>query len=198
MRSVIDELWLGELRPMAAGGVPPGVYVALGPVNLPSWFLCALCPVLAMGRQVFWLDAGNRFDVHGASYAARSLGFDPRPLLARVRLARPFNLFQLETMVRRRLPDLWRGEPVVLADPFPMFYDEDVPLAEARRVARSVLEGMRLLPAPWLVLAVDRPAPKGREGWLGEMIRLAASVATLEPTDKGWRCNHQLGRRPSW
>ena len=57
---------------MAADEVPAGVYVATGPLSLPSWFLAALCPYLGKGRGVFWVDAGNRFDAHGASYAARA------------------------------------------------------------------------------------------------------------------------------
>jgi len=44
-----------------------------------------------------------------------------------VDLARPFNLYQLETMVKVKVPDRWQGEPIVIADPMPLFYDEDVP-----------------------------------------------------------------------
>jgi len=152
---------------------PPGIYVATGPRSLPSCFLRALCPALKRGARLFWLDAGNSFDAYGASRAARALGLDPRAALRQVSIARPFNLFQLETMVRSKLPAKWRGEPVVLSDPLPMLYDEDVPFREARRVFCSVLAGMRALPAAWMVLAVDCRAPAGRERWLEEIVRLA-------------------------
>ena len=118
----------------------PGLYLAAGPRLLPSWFLSALLPALGRGGRVFWIDAGNDFNAYGASYAARSLGFDPKPLLARVSLARPFNLYQLRTMVCGSLPKVWRGEPVVVSDPMGLFYDEDVPAADAKRVATEAAQ----------------------------------------------------------
>jgi len=132
-----------------------------------------LCPTLLGGARVLWLDAGNSFNAYGLGYATRFCGADARAALARVDLARPFNLYQLETMVRVKVPERWRGEPIVIADPMPLFYDEDVPAAAARRVLTRVLEGMMALPAVWLVLAVDREAPVGREGWERQMISCA-------------------------
>ena len=178
----------GALRPMLPADPPgPGVYIATGPSGLPSWFLHALCPALGRGARVFWIDAGNCFDAYGASYAARQLGLDPRPVLSRVRLARPFNAFQLETIVRSKVPPLWRGEPIVLSDPLPMLYDEDLPEPEARRLAFGVLSAMKALPAVWLVLAVDREAPAGRRGWLAEWTREAAACAGLRRAgDRSW------------
>jgi hypothetical protein len=159
---------------------PPGIYVATGPGSLTSWFLNALCPALAGGARLFWIDAGNSFNAYGAGYASRSLGADPRTVLSRISLARPFNLFQLATMVSRKAPALWRGEPIVLSDPFPMLYDEDVPIAEARRVFVSVLEGMRALPAVWMLLVVARRAPPGRDGWFQELAGRARGLASLQ------------------
>ena len=75
-----------------------GVYTALGSSALPSWFLAELCPALGRGLRVCWIDAGNGFDAYGLGRTARALGFDPRRVLANVRLARPFNVFQLETI----------------------------------------------------------------------------------------------------
>ena len=108
-----------------AGLVPrrPGLYLAQGASGLDGWLLSRLLTALAAGASPFWIDAGNSFDAYGAGYAARALGLPPSELIARVRLARAFNLFQLETMVRVKLPPLWRGEPVVLSDPLPLFHD---------------------------------------------------------------------------
>ncbi|NNN05335.1 MAG: hypothetical protein HKL90_05495 [Elusimicrobia bacterium] len=162
------------LRPLLRDGrILPGHYVVSGPRELPARFLTALCPTLLRGARVLWLDAGNSFNAYGLGYAARFCGADARAALARVELARPFNLYQLETMVKVKVPERWRGEPVVIADPMPLFYDEDVPEAAARRVLTRVLEGMAALPAVWLVLAVDRPAPAGRESWQRHMISCA-------------------------
>lgn len=154
---------LGPL--LTDGRMLPGRYVVSGPRDLTGRFLTALCPALLTGARVLWLDAGNSFNAYGLGYASRFFGADARAALSRVDLARPFNLYQLETMVKVKVPERWRGEPVVIADPMPLFYDEDVPAAGARKVLARVLEGMLALPAVWLVLLRDREAPAGREGW---------------------------------
>jgi hypothetical protein len=120
---------------------------------------------LLRGASLLWVDAGNHFNAYGAGYATRWLGAGADAALRRIRLARAFNLYQLETMVRAKVPAAWRGEPVVIADPMPLFYDDDVPAPAARRVLEKTLEAMAALPAAWLVLTCDRRAPQGREGW---------------------------------
>lgn len=165
------------------GRLSAGRYVVSGPGDLPGRFLTSLCPALLRGASVLWLDAGNSFNAYGAGYAARSLGSEPRAALARVRLARPFNLYQLETMVKVKVPERWRGEPVVVSDPMPLFYDADVPAAAARRVLTRVLEGMARLPAPWLVLTSDREAPAERRGWEEELSRHANGSMRFYGTD---------------
>jgi hypothetical protein len=151
----------------------PGHYVVSGPQDLTGRFLTALCPALLSGTRVLWIDAGNSFNAYGLGYASRFFGANARAALARVELARPFNLYQLETMVKVKVPERWRGEPIVIADPLPLFYDEDVPPAAARRVLTRVLEGMMSLNAVWLVLTVDRKPPEGREGWEEQLGRCA-------------------------
>ncbi len=143
----------------------PGRYVVSGPGDVTGRFLTALCPALLRGNTAMWLDAGNSFNAYGAGYASRVLGADARAALKRIVLARPFNLFQLETMVKVKAPLSWRGEPIVISDPMPLFYDLDVPASAARRVLGRVLEGIDALPAPWIIVTQDRPAPEGREDW---------------------------------
>ncbi|MEK7390236.1 MAG: hypothetical protein AAB036_11120 [Elusimicrobiota bacterium] len=169
-----------SLRPLlGAGRVPPGRYVATGPRGMSAWFLRALLPALQRGGRVLWLDAGNAFDVHGLARAARAAGCDPKAVLSRVAIARPFNAFQLETMISKTAPSCWRGEPVVVADPMRLFYGEDVPVERARRVLRAVVDGMDALPCVWLILSVDRDAPAGRAGWLSELSRGSRGCAAL-------------------
>ncbi len=163
-----------SLRPLLQDGrIAPGHYVVSGPRDLPGRFLTTLCPALLSGTRMLWLDAGNSFNAYGLGYASRFFGANARAALARVDLARPFNLYQLETMVKVKVPDRWNGEPIVIADPMPLFYDEDVPIAAARRVLTRVLEGMMALPAVWLLLTVDRKPPEGREGWEQQLSRSA-------------------------
>lgn len=173
--------WTQSLEPMlCAQPLQAGIYTALGDRLLPSWFLCGLAPALGRGLRVFWIDAGNSFDAHGLSRTAQAVGLDPRRILSRVRLARPFNVFQLRTMVQSKLPALWRGEPVVLCDPLGPFYDEDLPDAEVGKALDAVCEGMRILPAVWLVLAVLRRRPEGRRDVLEALVRRSDRLARLD------------------
>ncbi len=173
-----------SLRPLLPDGrLLPGRYVVSGPGDVAGRFLTTLCPALLAGARVLWLDAGSAFNAYGAGYATRCLGADARAALANVQLARPFNLYQLETMVKVKVPERWRGEPIVIADPMPLFYDADVPAAAARRVLTRVLEGMALLPATWIVLAADRAAPEGRSGWEEEWSRHAKGAMRFYGTN---------------
>src|SRR5688572_24483843 len=92
--------------------LPPGAYAVSGPGDLGGRFLTALCPALLRGARVLWIDADDSFNAYGAGYASRCLGADARAALANVALARAFNLYQLETMVKVKVPERWRGEPV--------------------------------------------------------------------------------------
>ncbi|OGR58643.1 MAG: hypothetical protein A2X36_00640 [Elusimicrobia bacterium GWA2_69_24] len=177
------------LAPLIGHG--PGLYLALGPAVLPAWFLTRLCPALAGGARVFWVDATNSFAAYAAGRAARSLGIPPRTVLDRIRLSRPFNSHQLTTLLTRTLPPLWRGEPVVVSDPFPMLFDEEVPQREARRALDAILNAVAALPGVWLLLAVHREAPRGREGWLAELAGRARRVAVLNPRGPDWRLERE-------
>jgi len=169
-------LWEAVARPS------PGRYLAVGDGRLPRWFLSELAAALGRGLRVTWVDAGNSFDAYGLSYAARAAGFDPKLVLSRVLVARPFNLFQLETMVCEKLLALNAGSPIVLSDPLALLYDDEVSLEEASLVFERVRAGMRALPALWLTLAVTRRAPKGREAWLDILIKESDSCSFLIPS----------------
>ena len=186
---------LGPL--LTDGRIAPGHYVVSGPRDLPGRFLTALCPALLGGARVLWLDAGNSFNAYGLGYASRFLGADSRAALSRVDLARPFNLYQLETMVKVKVPERWRGEPIVIADPMPLFYDDDVPISAARRVLTRVLEGMMALPAVWLVLTVDREAPEGREGWEEQLNKSARGARRVYGANAADDRADAAGRRGS-
>jgi len=175
---------------------PPGLYTAMGSGVLPSWFLRALAPALGAGARVIWIDAGNRFDAYGLGRCAQAAGLDAKQALAGVSLARPFNAFQLQTMVTRKLPAFWRGEPVVLSDPLGPLYDEDLPIPDARKVLRAVLGGMREIPALWLVLAVLRPVPEGRGGMLEALARASRASVLLAPQGPGLGLRPVEGRAP--
>jgi hypothetical protein len=95
-------------------------------------------------------------------------------------LARPFNVFQLQTMVGTKLPALWKGEPVVISDPLGPFYDEDLPNEEASKALSGLFEGLRALPAVWMLLVVIRKRPQGRQDVLQALARESKRLACLE------------------
>jgi hypothetical protein len=153
--------------------VPPstGLHTIVGSSWLPAWFLSELAPTLQRGTHLHWIDVGNRFDAYGFSRTARDLGISPQRALAQIQLARPFNAYQLETMLREKIPASWKGQPIVLSDPMAPFLDEDLPIAEARELMRRTLAAMRRLPALWLILAVERKMAPERERLFEELVR---------------------------
>jgi hypothetical protein len=166
----------------------PGFFLAIGPGHFPAWGLVSLCPALASGGRVFWVDAGNRFDLYGLSRAARAGGSDPRTVLDHVELARPFTAFQLEKIIASRLTDFSpRPLPMVLSDPMALFYDTDLPQEDAVRLFDIVLGHLRALRVPTLVMAVLRSPMPGRESFSRALRKQAKAVAVLSHTEGVWR-----------
>ncbi|HVE14356.1 MAG TPA: hypothetical protein VNI01_13230 [Elusimicrobiota bacterium] len=149
---------------MAPAG--PGLYAAVGGRGLSGWALRALAPALAEGVAVHWIDAGNRFDERGLDFPSR------------VRLTRPRDAHELESFVCAQLPEIWRGELLVLADPFFPLSDAELPESDAQRVFSRLLQAARAVPAPWLVLAMPRPCPPPRERMMSRLLHSARRVAT--------------------
>lgn len=141
-------------------GFVPRVHWVEGPRGLPAWALSELCPHLARGASVYWIDAGNRFDAHGLAKTALSQGHDPALVLGRVLLARPFNAYQMVTLLSQKREEI----PVVLSDPWHLFFDEEFPLAEARRAARLFQESLRRVSVPLVCLLPQRACPRDRAG----------------------------------
>lgn len=159
------------------------VHTVVGSSWLPAWFLSALCPALERGLTVRWIDAGNRFDAYGLGRTARDSGADPKRVLRGVRLARPFNAFQLEAMLGKLPADAGSDSPVVVSDPLALLYDEELPEDEARRLAPRLARALKALPANCVVLNVERQTSPERAS-LGEAV-LAASdrVVSLSERD---------------
>ncbi len=182
-----------------------GLYVAVGPPVLPAWVLAALCPALAQGLEVLWIDAGNAFAAISLALAARDMGADPKLVLSRVKLARPFTAFQLEAMVCGKLPaavaagagadqglrsasaPAARPPLVVLSDPLALFSDSELspPPREARPVFNRVLAGLTRLQTSLLALAIPRRMPAGCADLPGRLERAAKAVTRLDAAEDG-------------
>jgi hypothetical protein len=111
-------LWGEHLRPLAAAAA--------------AWGVARSAPVLVV-------DAANRFDPYGlVREVPRALA---RQALARVRVSRAFTCHQLVRLLQEILPPaLEPGCLVLVLGPVSLFYDEQVPLAERRRLFRELTQ----------------------------------------------------------
>ena len=137
-RSVL--LWGEHLRPLAAAAA--------------AWGAARSTPVLVV-------DAANRFDPYGLVREARDLGLARQVVLARVRVARAFTCHQLVRLVEDILPPaLEPGCLVLLLGPVSLFYDEQVPLAERRRLFRDLTQLLGRIKSQAALLLLQPLLPK--------------------------------------
>ena len=113
-------LWGEPLRPLAAAAAAWGV---------------------ARGAPVFIVDAANRFDPYQLVREARTRGLDHQEALSRVRVARAFTSHQLVRLLQEELArELTPGGLALLLGPVSLFYDEQVPLQERRRLFQEMVD----------------------------------------------------------
>lgn len=137
-RSVL--LWGEHLRPLAAAAAAWGA---------------------ARGTPVLVVDAANRFDPYGLVREARTRGLAPRVALSRVRVARAFTCHQLVRLVEEILPPaLEPGCLVLLLGPVSLFYDEQVPLAERRRLFKDLTQLLGRIKSQAALLLLQPLMPK--------------------------------------
>ena len=97
---------------------------------------------VARGLRVFVVDGANRFDPYRLAREGRKRGLRPEQVLSRVWVARAFTCHQLVQLVQEGLPAELAGVEkalVILLGPCTLFYDEQVPLAERRRLFRALM-----------------------------------------------------------
>jgi hypothetical protein len=107
----------------------------------PVRFLAAAAAAWGAARnaKVLVVDAANRFDPYQLVRQARGYGLAPAQALARVQVARAFTSHQLVRLLKEILPArLTPGALVVILGPVSLFYDEQVPLTERRRLFKDL------------------------------------------------------------
>jgi hypothetical protein len=115
-------LWGEPLKPLAAAAAVWGV---------------------ARGAPVWVVDAANRFDPYRLVREAARRKLSTQETLLQVRVARAFTSHQLVRLLQESFPaSLAPGSLVLVLGPVSLFYDEQVPLAERRRL---FLDLVRLL-----------------------------------------------------
>jgi hypothetical protein len=144
-------LWGEPLRPLAAAAAAWGV---------------------ARGAPVFVVDAANRFDPYQLVREARTRGLDPQEALSRARVARAFTSHQLVRLLQEELArELTPGGLALLLGPVSLFYDEQVPLKERRRLFQELVDTLSMIKtrAPILLLQPLLPKEATNRGF-GKML----------------------------
>ena len=133
-------LWGEPLRPLAAAAA--------------AWGAAKAAPVLVV-------DAANLSDPYGLVREARARGLARQVVLARVRVTRAFTCHQLVRLLQEILPPaLEPGCLVLLLGPVSLFYDEQVPLAERRRLFKDLTQLLGRIKSQAALLLLQPLMPK--------------------------------------
>jgi hypothetical protein len=118
----------------------PGQGVLLWGEHLRAVVATAAAWGVARHAPVRVVDAANRFDPYRLVREAARLGVPAREALARVHVARAFTSHQLVRLFQETFPaSLEPGSLVVVLGPVSLFYDEQVPLVERRRLFQDLV-----------------------------------------------------------
>jgi len=136
---------------------------------------------LALNGGLHVFDGGNRFNVYPLARNIRRYTPELTGALARIRLARAFTCYQMAALLSEAAAD---DLPTLVLDFLATFYDENVSLAESRRLLDGCLPHLQRLcrNAP-LVVSVTPPnsACADRAVLVEQLTRQASQSWTLEP-----------------
>lgn len=133
-------LWGEHLRPLAAAAAVWGV---------------------ARKAPVWVVDAANRFDPYGLVREAARRGLSPQEALSRVRVARAFTSHQLVRLLQETFPaSLAPGSLVLVLGPVSLFYDEQVPWQERRRLFQDLVKHLARLKTQAALLLLQPLLPR--------------------------------------
>jgi hypothetical protein len=117
---------------------------------------------VARGAGVLVVDAANAFDPYRLVREARGRGISRALALSRVRVARAFTSHQLVRLLKEELPgELESLSLLLVLGPVSLFYDEQIPLAERRRLFRDMVDTLTAYKARAPLLLLQPPLPRG-------------------------------------
>jgi hypothetical protein len=146
--------WLGPLQ--------AGRGVLLWGEGMRALAAAAAAWGVGRGAPVLVVDAANRFDPYALAREARRRGLAPETALSRVQVARAFTSHQLLHLLHGELlPRLEPGALMLVLGPVSLFYDEQVPLAERRRLCMDLVQLLARVKAGHPLLLLQPPRPRG-------------------------------------
>ncbi len=142
------------------GPLKPGRAALLWGESLRQVAAAAAAWGAARGR-VLVVDAANRFDPYALVRQARAHGLAREAVLARVKVARAFTSHQLVRLIREELcRELTPGSLIIILGPVSLFYDEQVPLKERRRLFQEMVGLIAAIKQQAPLLLLQPPIPK--------------------------------------
>ncbi len=97
-------------------------------------------------RDVVFIDGGNSFDVYALTACCRRFKLDPEYILKRVKVARAFTVYQLDTLLTRDLErSVLKHQPTVVigACISNLFLDKDVNWSESKVLLENDFQELR-------------------------------------------------------
>jgi hypothetical protein len=139
----------------------PGRGVLLWGEHLRSLTAAAAVWGVARKAPVWVVDAANRFDPYRLVREAARRRLAPQAALSRVRVARAFTSHQLVRLLEESFPaGLESGSLVLVLGPVSLFYDEQVPLAERRRLFQDLVTHLSRIKTQSALLLLQPRLPR--------------------------------------
>jgi len=161
------------MKPMSHYLAPlkPGRGVLLWGGHLRALTAAAAVWGVARGAQVLVVDAANRFDPYQLVREAGTRKITTQEALTRVRVARAFTSHQLVRLLTETFPaSLEPGSLVLVLGPVSLFYDEQVPLSERRRLFQDLVRLLARIKTGSALLLLQPRLPRAAAnqhfGWL--------------------------------
>jgi len=131
------------------GGLRPGsIHLVKGRSNFIDLFVyrAVVRNIIGFNRPVVFLDCGNSFSPYKIASICRASGVDPKEVLQRIFISRPFTAYQLNTLLEEGLSDtLATTGPVMLvfSRPLNLFSSEDVDEKDASVILKRILLNLK-------------------------------------------------------
>ena len=124
--------------------------------------LAAAAAVWGVARNPVWVvDAANRFDPYRLVREAARHHLPSQKVLAQVRVARAFTSHQLVRLLEETFPArLAVGSLVLVIGPVSLFYDEQVPLSERRRLFQDLVQHLNRIKTQSALLLLQPRLPR--------------------------------------
>ena len=125
--------------------------------------LAAAAAVWGVAREapVWVVDAANRFDPYRLVREAAHHHLPPQTALLQVRVARAFTSHQLVRLLEESFPvRLVAGSLVLVIGPVSLFYDEQVPLPERRRLFQDLVQNLTRIKTQAALLLLQPLLPR--------------------------------------